>query len=413
MFKQSPTSRSHRSKGIKTKHVLQICLLLAVCFWLIYQVKRSYDKGKEFDETDSGFSLKSGSIYETTKWGRKSLLPHSSNGITTTKLKQDNDSQDEDEDAKTEEVEPDQDNKFEDENDEDRGGRDDAVDEHDQEKSDEQEDELVDVETDMKSSEENTDHELDEEDSMSTHEALYKADDASSAVTHDTGLEDAIGQNVTMLTDDHETNRSLITIGHEALYKADDTSSAVTHDTGLEDAIGQNVTMLTEDHETNRSLITIGHDESVPEHVLSTSINTSLLNNTRLVESNSHLEVIVSLPNLTESNINSTVERNSVIAGGEDSLPFTFTQQMNASVQIVETTLSDSNITSTGNEGFNSTSEISSTVSTITPSASGDTTPEDHSDTSIPLEEKEVGMDLETLPQKQTEGSNTKDEAVE
>ncbi|CAH9103707.1 unnamed protein product [Cuscuta epithymum] len=368
MFKQSPTSRSHRSKGIKTKHVLQICLLLAVCFWLVYQVKRSYDKGKEFDETDSGFSLKSGSIYETTKWGRKSLLPHSSNGITTTKPKQDNENQDEDEDAKTEEVEPDQDNKFEDENDEDRGGGDDAVDEHDQEKSDEQEDELVDVETDMKSSEENTDHELDEEDSMSTHEALYKADDASSAVTHDTGFEDAIGQNATQLTDDRETNRSLITTGH---------------------------------------------DESVPEHVLSTSMNTSLLNKTRMVETNSHLELIVTLPNLTESNINSTIEGNNVIAGGEHSLPFTFTQQMNASVQIVEKTLSDSNITSTGNEGFTSTSEISSTASTITPSASGDTTLEDHSDTSIPLEEKEVGIDLETLPQIQTEGSNTEDEAVE
>ncbi|KAJ6896165.1 hypothetical protein NC651_022401 [Populus alba x Populus x berolinensis] len=38
MIKRSPR-RNPRSKGIKLKHGLQICLLLGVCFWLIYQVK--------------------------------------------------------------------------------------------------------------------------------------------------------------------------------------------------------------------------------------------------------------------------------------------------------------------------------------------------------------------------------------
>ncbi|KAH1267830.1 hypothetical protein GmHk_01G002951 [Glycine max] len=38
MIKQS-SSRNNRSKGIKVKHVLQIILLLGVCFWLIYQCR--------------------------------------------------------------------------------------------------------------------------------------------------------------------------------------------------------------------------------------------------------------------------------------------------------------------------------------------------------------------------------------
>lgn len=51
MSRQSP-KRNQRSKGIKIKHVLQICLLVAICFWLIYQVKHSHDRKKEFDESD-------------------------------------------------------------------------------------------------------------------------------------------------------------------------------------------------------------------------------------------------------------------------------------------------------------------------------------------------------------------------
>lgn len=335
MFKHSPTSRSHRSKGIKIKHILQICLLLAVCFWLIYQVKRSYDKGKEFEENDSGFSLKGGNIYESTKWGRKTLLPQSKE---TTNVKQDNDIQEEDEESKIEEVEQeqeqeqeqDQDNKFEDEIEEDRGGGDDAVDEHDQEKSEEQEDELVDSE---------------EKNDMRTHEALYKGDDASSAVTHDTQ---------TVLTE----NGSL----------------------GLEDP-KQNQT-----HETR----------SVPVE-----------NQTSLVDS--HLEVRVSLPNLTEPNsINSTIVGNITADGEEeeDSFPVTFTQQVNATVQIVEKTISDSNLTSIETQNTNSSSITPATHVEVKISGQDLI---DQSDTSISLEEREV----ETDPEIQTQGSNTEDSAAE
>ena len=74
MIKRSP-SRNNRSKGIKVKHVLQIILLLGVCFWLIYQVKHSHDKKKEFEENDAKVSVGTQTAYQTLKLGRKDLHP--------------------------------------------------------------------------------------------------------------------------------------------------------------------------------------------------------------------------------------------------------------------------------------------------------------------------------------------------
>jgi len=34
------------------KYVLQIMLSVGICLWLVYQVKRSHYKKKEFDESD-------------------------------------------------------------------------------------------------------------------------------------------------------------------------------------------------------------------------------------------------------------------------------------------------------------------------------------------------------------------------
>ncbi|CAD5176126.1 unnamed protein product [Musa acuminata subsp. malaccensis] len=45
MLRQA-SSRSQRNKGLKVRNVLQICLLVAVCFWLLYQMKHTYDKKK-------------------------------------------------------------------------------------------------------------------------------------------------------------------------------------------------------------------------------------------------------------------------------------------------------------------------------------------------------------------------------
>ena len=55
--------------------MFQICLLLGVCFWLIYQVKHSHDKRKEFDEKDAKASVKAQSDDVILKFGRKDI-PH-------------------------------------------------------------------------------------------------------------------------------------------------------------------------------------------------------------------------------------------------------------------------------------------------------------------------------------------------
>ncbi|CAK9173891.1 unnamed protein product [Ilex paraguariensis] len=76
MLKQSP-SRNQRSKGFKVKHALQICLLLAICIWLLYQVKQFYGKKVALEESSRKLSKKvrGGGLHEILKLGRKGLDP--------------------------------------------------------------------------------------------------------------------------------------------------------------------------------------------------------------------------------------------------------------------------------------------------------------------------------------------------
>ncbi|KAL2349526.1 hypothetical protein Fmac_003526 [Flemingia macrophylla] len=216
MIKRSP-SRNQRSRGIKVKHVLQITLLLGVCFWLIYQVKHSHDKKKEFDENDAKMSVRSRS-----KLGRKDL--HLSKDEVNQNEKPEEEDEDEndveDDDDKHEHSAHEEGNEHEsvekDDKDGVRGGGDEQ--EEDENKSDEMEDEKgggddeIDV-NDQEQSAVDTDHdeesmdedkgneeESDEKEkenikegslaSNNSHEAReenYKGDDASSAVSHDAG----------------------------------------------------------------------------------------------------------------------------------------------------------------------------------------------------------------------------------
>ncbi|CAK9144992.1 unnamed protein product [Ilex paraguariensis] len=215
MLRQSP-SRNPRSKGIKGKHVLQICLLLAVCFWLIYQVKHSHDKRKEFDKKDAMDLLNAGSGNEILRFGRKDLYPRVEETETSNEQREEaaeeGEAAGEEEENKSDEDEQEEGNRTEEKEDAERGGGEDEIDEEDQEKSnaeiDHEEDFIDDEEErkegDGKESEEKDDDDKDgqmEDDSSledhdhegagNTHEAReehYKADDASSAVAHDTQI---------------------------------------------------------------------------------------------------------------------------------------------------------------------------------------------------------------------------------
>lgn len=72
MLKQSP-SRNQKSRGSGTKQAFQICLVLAICIWLIYQSKQLY--GNKVVVAVQGRRLMKDNTQEMLILGRKNLNP--------------------------------------------------------------------------------------------------------------------------------------------------------------------------------------------------------------------------------------------------------------------------------------------------------------------------------------------------
>ncbi|KAJ9166396.1 hypothetical protein P3X46_021160 [Hevea brasiliensis] len=198
MLKQSP-SRNQRSKGFKVKHFLQICLLLAICIWLLNQLKHSYDKKKAYDDSTGNILEKVQSEHEIIKLGRKDLLPRVDEATLEGESRGDKAELEEDiEELKADDIDDDG-----------RGGGDDEIDGHDQERAEEEESEevedLIDVddrERDVGNEEQDSEEMGDqledfgsinhqaqnegEKNSREAREEHYKGDDASSSVVHNT-----------------------------------------------------------------------------------------------------------------------------------------------------------------------------------------------------------------------------------
>ncbi|XP_050386611.1 uncharacterized protein LOC126802933 [Argentina anserina] len=232
MLKKAP-SRNHRTKGIKLKHILQIALLLGVCFWLVYQLKHSHDKKVVLDEKSAKASIRSLSEGELLKLGRKDL-PHKDVGKN---VKQEVEGEDEtvgdeeekhevegleeegqkheadereDEDRKEEQEE--EENKNED-IEEEGGAGDDEIDENEQEKKEGRTDHEEDLVDDEKEREDEEDDEKGEKDGErnESEERMGRADNENSSANQDNrGDKNA-----------HEAR--------EENYRRDDASSAVTH----------------------------------------------------------------------------------------------------------------------------------------------------------------------------------------
>ncbi|XP_047147735.1 protein starmaker-like [Vigna umbellata] len=201
MIKRWP-SRNNRTRGIKVKHILQIILLLGVCFWLIYQVKHSRDKKNEYDENDKEVSVGTKTVYRTPKLGRKDLHPgkdedkHEHNEREEEENEHEFEENDDKFGVRVDEEEEDESRT--DEMEDERGGGDDEIDETDQEQSaadtdrdedlpdDEEEKEEESDEKENHSKEEERDGSVEKHNSHEAREQHYKGDDASSAVTHDT-----------------------------------------------------------------------------------------------------------------------------------------------------------------------------------------------------------------------------------
>lgn len=411
MFKQPP-SRNHRSKGFKVKRFLHISVLFAICFWLVYQVKHSHDKKKTFDESNGKISTTTHINDEIVNFGRKGLHPRFEE-MTMYNDKHDEEEAEEEEtgggeqeDNKHEEEEQDPEQE-EDKEDEGRGGGDDEIDERDQEKSEvevEHEEDLID---EGKEREEGDEKEIEEKD----------VEDKDSHSQDETENHDGGSRNA------HEAR--------EEQYRADDASSAVTHET--ESANTENERGKTENSSENTEMniqevdneVNNGEEMTIGQN----TADNSVLSSTMTMESNSN----ISMEQDTESG-NSSVEigteaKNAVGDHSSsasnnsnfDSNIVTSNDNENAEVATV-----DSNFSTTSGEDIDATQNEKSAVGNEAnekDESSDSFKPEnldefhqdlvDFSDSNIQLEEKDVRTDLDTLPEIRTEGSDNEDAAAE
>lgn len=242
------------------KHVLQICLLLGVCFWLIYQVKRSHDKKREFDDKDAEVSVKARSDNEILKLGRKDL-PQVQEAAKNEKhedeeedaleeeekevrKQEERDALEDQEEANKHEEHEDGENKHEDEEQEEENKNEEEQDEagskHEEEeqeeenKNEETEDERRgdgDDELDEQD-QEKTEIETDREDEFVDEEKVREGEGDDNESEGNEGKEkDNQGENENSFDDhDHEGVNRNTHVAREEHYKADDASSAVSHD---------------------------------------------------------------------------------------------------------------------------------------------------------------------------------------
>ncbi|CAL5329440.1 unnamed protein product [Camellia sinensis] len=487
MFKQSP-SRNHRSKGIKVKRVLQICVLLAACFWLVYQVKHSHDKKKEFDENDAKLSHEKHFDGEISKIGRKAILP----GLEETTMKNDEVEEEEtgggggeEEENKQNEEEEKKEDKSEEKEDEGRGGGDDQIAERDQQKSeigvehemdfideemerekaDEKEAESIGVQNENENSLEDRNHDGGNRNAHEAREEHYRADDASSAVTHETegSLENS------------NKKTEMNSLGEENKVNNAEEITVAQNRTGIEDAKGEMVENVVSPNVTGKKEkgYKIGSSKSEDSWLLNSTMTTEANNQPEIGNNNStdgSLETNnLSLQNETETKASASKAQNATVEGttSEDSALQTIAlgQENNSNATASKNNQSDSNLMISSNtenlestakgefSNSSSTSELSISEKVATSNASvgveGTSTTEEHTDatrneksetsngtdvkderrdsaktenpdvvhhdpvdSSIPLE-KDVRADLDTLPEIRTEGSNNEDAAAE
>ncbi|KAF5733240.1 hypothetical protein HS088_TW17G00782 [Tripterygium wilfordii] len=337
MLKRSP-SRTQRSKGVKVKRVLQILLLLGVCFWLIYQIKHSRDKKKEYDEKESKVSVRTQTDVENFKLGRKDLpregvtrsekpdeeeeeetrgddeeMKHAEEGQEENKHEED----DQEEENKREELEHEEQNTHEEDEqeeldnkglaseDEGNGGGDDEIDERDQEKirETEHDDEFVDDEKeredgadeegggregedkegDMENENSSDDQDLDGG-NLNTHEAReehYKADDASSAVSHDTQTMGSDSQKGILEVQAQNSEREVLQQENQSNNTVKDTevheNSGLTLGEGDKAEIGTSLVLESGERKGNESSTTERGDNSLSNLTLISPSNNQLV----------------------------------------------------------------------------------------------------------------------------------------
>ncbi|KAK7405863.1 hypothetical protein VNO78_07473 [Psophocarpus tetragonolobus] len=314
MIKRSP-SRNNRSKGIKVKFVLQIILLFGICFWLIYQVKHSHDK-KEFDENNAKVSAGTQTAYQSLKHGRKDLHPGidevNRNEMHQEEEEDENIIEDEDKHGHSQheegnehesqekdrhELSGEEDEKEED----DSGGGDDEIDENDQDQS------AVDNDHDdefMEEEKEKEEESVEKEKKNVTPEEHYKGDDASSAVTHDTGTTSIESE---ILLENSDLNSAMKIMKSENRPNYTEESNRNQHGSNF------NITEAELPGETSSNATSGKETES---YNLSNAVDGSHLDNVTTTDSDSsNLTAVISgaSNNLTGTSANISSEQNKIV----------------------------------------------------------------------------------------------------
>ncbi|MED6209686.1 hypothetical protein PIB30_057162 [Stylosanthes scabra] len=340
MMKRTP-SRNNRSKGLRVKHVLQIVVLLGVCFWLIYQVKHNHDKKKEYDENDEKLLVQR-QRDQSLKLGRKDLHPVKDEVIHNEKHEEEEEDEnvvedevnkheptyeeEEDEGSKNEteesednrhevrdqreeenkldaEEQEEDENKSEEMEDERRGVGDDEIDENDQEKTEvgtDRVEEFVDEEKEKEDDEkENENGEgdgkgelVENHNTREAREEHYKGDDASSAVTHDAHTTSTETEALSLENSDVNRDTNKTKPENEATYS--DESNSNQKDSDLKVTEG----------DLKASNATSGIEGG--NNTLSNPVDSSNLNETATTN-NHHLEASSNMKNvITEASNNSS-----------------------------------------------------------------------------------------------------------
>ncbi|XP_077233972.1 uncharacterized protein LOC143876169 [Tasmannia lanceolata] len=463
MFRQT-SSRNQKTRGFRVKHALQIALLVAVCIWLLYQVKHSYDKRKAFQASNANISDKVEGSHEILKLGRKDL--NRVVEVVSVDDKHGEEEENEEEESKQDEIE-----------DEGRGGGDDEIDAHDQENAEEETEHREDFANEeegendenkeskereeMERNEENEEKDENEENLEKVKEENEENMEKEKEENEENKENDAQNEDAGSVGNlDHDGNRNS-NEAREAQYNGDDASSAVVKDTLLlrsesgnevsgnsdgdqventekHELDNDNKTNAAEDGHVDQNESTNPNSGELPtvsgdsETVYNTSLNATDSEESGAVISLSKLEN-ESLPNstMTESNSQTEFHNNATLENTENpdsslqngTTTLDSTQDQDATVNIENSDQENPNAQTVGleqTEGTNTTDGVEESdvksVSTLDTNADGDAAQNETTDpftSQVAQEVKDALTDLETLPTTESEVKNAENVAAE
>eukprot|EP00262_Sarcandra_glabra_P008044 TRINITY_DN2120_c0_g1_i1.p1 TRINITY_DN2120_c0_g1~~TRINITY_DN2120_c0_g1_i1.p1 ORF type:complete len:432 (-),score=124.68 TRINITY_DN2120_c0_g1_i1:130-1425(-) len=431
MLRQA-SSRNHRSKGFKVKHALQLCLLLAVCVWLLYQVKHSHDKKKAFDESHAKALSEVENSSQILKLGRKDLnddglimvsekeKPIEEEGMEEVEdegRQEDNEVED---DNKQEDNEAEEGGKQEEVEDEGRGDGDDEIDEHDQDRSEEEAEQgedfvdEVDKENEEKEdlieetgSSENQDLDGGDRDSQEAREEHYKGDDASSAVLRETQMINNEVENGILGNPDEENVDNTEKKDLESDTKTNRTEDVTIDGNGASPNPSINATII-EEKATEVSLSKL--DEGSHPNLTITPNNDQLELHNNSTAENAEIPGS-SLQDETVSK-DSTIDRNATVemeTSVEDNNKLQIGGVPDQSEKSNTTAGSDESSTMNVNTDENSVLRLTTNENTD----ASQIEPTDSSESLVTQEEKDARIDLGTLPETEHEGKNTEELSTE